>query len=278
MHLFFGFNSQFMLKFLQMLVMIQHKNTLFRENRRTTKMLVSENGKLIELPDDIRMGDEYQIYDQVIVIYYANKRMYSIYTKKEEGLHLERKELKSKPRFFESGFILAKDSDKGNVLYNTELGTVVATGNFFIGEYSNPDVWKGNTFRAVVLKFYENCEYTYRVFDDQGNEVLDSKYVKNGWKVELLDFKGFGNMMPLKIRDDRFESRRYGVLHILFLKDGTSEVIEVIPPEYDKIYLNCFAAVKDYYGNAHYPTYVAQKNDKETCFTITGKRIRLPKK
>lgn len=241
-------------------------------------MLVSEKGKLIELPDDIRMGDKYKIYDNVIVIYYAKKRTYSIYTKTEEELHLEIEELKSEPRFFESGFILAEDSNEENVLYNTELGTVVATGNFIIGEYSNPDVCEGNNFRAVVLEFYEKGEYTYRVFDDQGNEVLDSKYVKNGWKVELLDFNGLGNMMPLKIRDDSFESRRYGVLHIVFYKDGTSEVIEVIPPEYDRIDLNCYATIKDCYGNAHYPTYVVKKADKQLRFTITGKRIRLPKK
>ena len=90
-------------------------------------MFASENGKLIELPEDIRMGDEYKIYDNVIVIYYAKKRTYSIYTKTDEGLHLEIEELKSEPKFFESGFILA-DSYGANVLYNTKRGTVVATG------------------------------------------------------------------------------------------------------------------------------------------------------
>ena len=240
-------------------------------------MFASENGKLIELPEDIRMGDEYKIYDNVIVIYYAKKRTYSIYTKTDEGLHLEIEELKSEPKFFESGFILA-DSYGANVLYNTKRGTVVATGNFIIGEYSNPDVCEGNLFKAVVLEFYENGICTYRVFDDKGNEVLDSKYVKNGWKVEPLDFKGLGNMMPLRIRDDRFESRRYGVLHIVFYKDGTSEVIEVISPKYDNVFLYRYAAIKDCYGKAHYPTYAAEKDDKTIYFTITGKRIKLPKK
>ena len=240
-------------------------------------MLVSENGKLIELPEDIRAMDKYKIYENTLVVNYAEKKMYSFYVQQATGLKKEVEGLKVEPRFFESGFILI-ELPRENVLYNTKCGTVVATGNFVIGDYSNPDVCKGNNFRAVILEFYENGEYTYRVFDDQGNEVLDSKYVKNGWKVELLDFNGLGNMMPLKIRDDSFESRRYGVLHIVFYKDGTSEVIEVIPPEYDRIYLNCYAAIKDCYGKVHYPTYEVKKDDKTLYFTITGKRIRLPKK
>ena len=239
-------------------------------------MLVSENGNLIELPDDIRGIDKYKIYEKTLVVNYAKKGTYSFYVQQATGLKKEAEGLKEEPRFFESGFILIEQPGE-NVLYNTKTGEIVAAGNIIIGDYSNPDVCIGNSFKAVVLEFYENGIDTYRVFDDQGNEVLDSKYVKNGKKVEILDYNGLGNIMPLKNRDDRFISRRYGVLHILFWKDGTSEVIEVIPTEYDSVYLNKYAAIKDCYGNVHYPTYEVKKDDKTLYFTITGKRIRLPK-
>lgn len=239
-------------------------------------MLVSENGKLIELPEDVRPTDKYKIYENTLVVNYVERKMYSFYVQQATGLKKEAEGLKVEPRFFESGFILIELPGE-NVLYNTKTGEIVAAGNIIIGQDSNPDVCIGNSFKAVVLEFYEKGIDTYRVFDDQGNEVLDSKYVKNGKKVEILDYNGLGNIMPLKIRDDRFISRRYGVLHILFWKDGTSEVIEVIPTEYDRVYLNKYAAIKDCYGNAHYPTYAAEKDDKTIYFTFNGKRIRLPK-
>lgn len=191
-------------------------------------------------------------------------------------LSIKSRDLKVEPRFFESGFILIELPGE-NVLYNTKNGEIVAAGNIIIGDYSNPNVCIGNSFKAVVLEFYENGIDTYRVFDDRGNEVLDSKYVGYGKKVELLDYDGLGNIMPLRFRKDRFDSNRSGILHIVFWEDGTSEVIEVIPPQDGKIILNMRIGVKDYYGNLHYPTYMVEKCDKEVYFTITGKRIRLPK-
>lgn len=240
-------------------------------------MLVSENGKLIELPDDMRAIDKYKIYENTLVVYYAEKGTYSFYVQQAAGLKKEAENLKKEPRFFESGFIWFEESNGEEVLYNTKCGECVAVGNFRINEYENPDVCEGNSFRAVVLKFYEDGIDTYRVFDDRGNEVLDSKYVGYGKKVELLDYDGLGNIMPLRFRKDRFDSNRSGILHIVFWEDGTSEVIEVIPPQDGKIILNMRIGVKDYCGNLHYPTYMVEKCDKEVYFTITGKRIRLPK-
>ena len=240
-------------------------------------MLVSENGKLIELPDDMRAIDKYKIYGNTLVVYYAKKGTYSFYVQQATGLKKEAEGLKEEPRFFESGFILIEQPGE-NVLYNTKNGEIVAAGNIIIGDYSNPDVCIGNSFKAVVLEFYENGIDTYRVFDDQGNEVLDSKYVKNGKKVELLDYNGLGNIMPLRFRKDRFHSDLSGILHIVFWKDGISEVIEVIPPKWDRIILNAAIGIRDCYGNIHYPTYEAKEDDQKVYFTITGKRIRLPKK
>lgn len=259
--------------------MMQHENISVKEKTGGQKMLISENGKLIELPDDIRAIDNYKIYENTLVVYYAEKGTYSIYDQQTDGLKLEAENLKKKPRFFESGFILFEGDNQENVLYNTKDGESVAIGNFRIGEHSNLDVCKGNSFRAVVLKFYENGIDTYRVFDDRGNEVLDAKYVGEGKKVELLDNDGLlGNIMPLRIRVDRFHSDLSGILHIVFWDDGSSEVIEVIPPEYGgRIHLDGSTAVKDCYGKLHYPTYVGNKGGKEVHFAITGKRIRLPK-
>ena len=240
-------------------------------------MLVSENGKLIELPEDIRAMDKYKIYENTLVVNYAEKKMYSFYVQQATGLKKEAEGLKVEPRFFESGFILIELPGE-NVLYNTKTGEIVAAGNIIIGQNSNPDVCIGNSFKAVVLEFYENGIDTYRVFDDRGNEILDSKYVGNGKKVELLDYNGLGNIMPIKIRDDRFVSRHCGVLHILFWEDGTSEVIEVIPIEYERVFLNRRIAVKDCYEKIHYPTYEVYKDDKTFYFTFNGKIIRLPKK
>ena len=241
-------------------------------------MLVSENGKLIELPDDMRAIDKYKIYGNTLVVYYAKKGTYSFYVQQAAGLKKEAENLKKEPRFFESGFISFEESNEENVLYNTKCGECVAVGNFRIDEYENPDVCEGNSFRAAVLKFYEDGIDTYRVFDDRGNEVLDSKYVGYGKKVELLDYNGLGNIMPLRFRKDRFHSDLSGILHIVFWKDGISEVIEVIPPKWDRIILNAAIGIRDYYGNIHYPTYEAKEDDKKVYFTITGKRIRLPKK
>ena len=240
-------------------------------------MLISEEGKLIELPDDMQPIDKYKSYENTLVVYYAEKGTYSFYVQQAAGLKMEAENLKKEPIFFESGFISFEESNGDKVLYNTKCGECVAVGWFRIGKYEEPDVCKGNSFRAVLLRFHKDGIATYRVFDDRGNELLDSKYVGREKKVELLDYDGLGNIMPLRFRKDRSRSNCTGILHIVFWEDGTFEVIEVIPPKWDRITLNTRIGVRDCYGNIHYPTYEVKKDDKKFYFTITGKRIRLPK-
>lgn len=98
-------------------------------------MLVSENGKLIELPDDMRAIDKYKIYENTLVVYYAEKGTYSFYVQQAAGLKKEAENLKKEPRFFESGFIWFEESNGEEVLYNTKCGECVAVGNFRINEY-----------------------------------------------------------------------------------------------------------------------------------------------
>ena len=49
-------------------------------------MLVSENGKLIELPEDVRPTDKYKIYENTLVVNYAERKMYSFYVQQATGL------------------------------------------------------------------------------------------------------------------------------------------------------------------------------------------------
>ena len=81
-------------------------------------MLVSENGKLIELPEDVRPTDKYKIYENTLVVNYVERKMYSFYVQQATGLKKEAEGLKVEPRFFESGFILIELPGE-NVLYNT---------------------------------------------------------------------------------------------------------------------------------------------------------------
>ena len=100
--------------------------------------------------------------------------------------------------------------------------------------------------------------------------------VGKGKKVEILNYRNMGNIMILRIRNDICYFGFNGILHIIFNEDGTSEVIKVIPPSYDRIELNLYAAVKDDRGKIHYPTYTAIKYEKEIRFTFAGEKIRLP--
>lgn len=235
-------------------------------------MLVSENGRLQELPDDIRAFDEYKIYGNILVVHYVRKPNYSVYYQTDDGLDLKESNIEFEPKFYEPNLLLFVTAEDNNVLYNTTNGIVIARGNFNI----DFDIYEGSRFKAIILKFYEDGTEKYRVFDDKGNEVLDSKYVGKGKKVEILTYKSMGNIMPLRFRNDKFYSDRKGVLHIIFNKDGTSEVIKVIPPSYDEIMLNLYDAIKDDRGKIHYPTYTAIKDEKEIRFTFAGKKIRLP--
>ncbi|MFR0823161.1 MAG: hypothetical protein ACLU84_02360 [Clostridia bacterium] len=237
-------------------------------------MLVSENGRMMELPDDIRVFDEYKMYGKTLVVHYVNKKYYSIYYQTDSGLELKESEIKSEVEFYKPNYIAFVSSKGDDVLYNTTNGVVIAYGNFQVPEYSNFDIYEGPRFNAIILKFYEEGIEKYRVFNDKGDEVLDSAYVGRGKKVELLTYKSFGNIMPLRIRIDKFCSDRKGVLHIVFNEEST-EVIEVLPSIYDKVDLNLYAAVKDNAGRIHYPTYTAVKNGKASFFTFAGKRLNI---
>lgn len=238
-------------------------------------MLVSENGKMKELPDDIRAFDEYKMYGNTLVVHYVSKGNYSVYYQTDKGLDLKESKIKYGPTFYEPNF-LAFASEDDEVLYNTKNGIVIAHGNFQVPRYSNFDIYEGKGFKAIILEFYEEGIEKYRVFDDKGNEVLDSKYVGKGKEVETLTDRSMGNIMPLRFRNDKFHSDRKGILHIIFNEDGTSEVVKVIPPLYDEIDLNLYAAIKDDRGKIHYPTYTAIKDEEEIRFTFAGKKIRLP--
>lgn len=235
-------------------------------------MLVSENGRMQELPDDIRAFDEYKMYGNILVVHYVSKKNYSVYYQTDNGLDLKESKIESEPRLYEPNFLAFVTSEGDEVLYNTTNGIVIARGDF----NTNFDIYEGNRFKAIILKFYEGGIEKYRVFDDKGNEVLDSKYVGKGKKVEILTYRKMGNIMPLRIRNDKFYSNRKGILHIMFNEDGTSEVIKVIPPSYDEIDLNLYSAIKDDRGKIHYPTYTAIQDGKEIRFTFAGKKIRLP--
>ena len=232
-------------------------------------MLVSENGRLQELPDDIRAFDEYKIYGNILVVHYVSKKNYSVYYQTDNGLDLKESKIEAEPRFYEPNFLAFVTSEDDNVLYNTTNGIVIARGDF----NTNFDIYEGNRFKAIILKFYEGGIKKYRVFDDKGNEILD---VGKGKKVEILNYRNMGNIMILRIRNDICYFGFNGILHIIFNEDGTSEVIKVIPPSYDRIELNLYAAVKDDRGKIHYPTYTAIKYEKEIRFTFAGEKIRLP--
>lgn len=232
-------------------------------------MLVSENGRMQELPDDIRAFDGYKIYGNILVVHYVRKANYSAYYQTDDGLDLKESNIEFAPRFYEPNFLFFATSKDEHVLYNTKNGIVIARGDFS----TNFDIYEGNCFKAIILKFYEDGIEKYRVFDDNGNEVLD---VGKGKKVEILTYGKMGNIMPLRIRNKKNYSDCKGILHIVFNQDGTSEVVKVIPPSYDEIYLNLYAAIKDDRGKMHYPTYTAIKGEKETRFTFAGKKIRLP--
>ena len=232
-------------------------------------MLVSENGKMHELPDDIRAFDEYKMYGNILVVHYVSKKNYSVYYQTDNGLDLKESKIEAEPRFYEPNFFFFFTSEDDNVLYNTTNGIVIARGDF----NTNFDIYEGNRFKAIILKFYEGGIKKYRVFDDKGNEILD---VGKGKKVEILNYRNMGNIMILRIRNDICYFGFNGILHIIFNEDGTSEVIKVIPPSYDRIELNLYAAVKDDRGKIHYPTYTAIKYEKEIRFTFAGEKIRLP--
>ena len=239
-------------------------------------MFISENGKIIELPEDIRPLDQYQTYGGTLVVHYVSKASYGIYYQTEKGLE-KKARVSSTPEFFKPNFMVWRTSKDENVLYNTENGIVIATGDFKIPQYVDFDRCYGKNFKAFILKFYDGDIENYRVFDDIGNEVLYSEYVGYGKKVELMSFDGIGNILPLRFRKDKHYSDKKGVLHIVFNDNGTSEVIQVIPAIYDDVSLYLYAGVKDISGKIHYPTYTATKNGKETHFTFAGTRIRLPK-
>lgn len=237
-------------------------------------MLVSDNGKIMELPDDIRAFDEYKMYGKTLIVHYVNEKHYGIYYHTDSGLDLKANGIKFEPKFYEPNFIWFISSEDDDVLYNTASGIIIACGNFKF------DIYDGIRFKVFILKFYEGSTEKYRVFDDKGNEILDSEFVGVGKKVELITYKNFGNILPLRIRQrirhGKFYSDHKGILHIIFNKDGTSKVIKVIPPSYDGVDLNSYVAVEDDAGKIHYPTYTAIKNGKETCFTFAGKKIKLP--
>lgn len=238
-------------------------------------MLVSENGRMVELPDDIRAFDEYKMYGNILVVHYVSKKSYSVYYQTDNGLDLKESEIESEPRLYEPIFLAFTSSEGDEVLYNTTNGIAIARGDFKVPQYTNFDFYEGNRFKAIILEFYEGGIEKYRVFDDNGNEVLNSKYVGKGKKVELLTYKKMGNIIPLRISNYKSYSHCEGVLHIIFNEDGTSEVIKVIPPTYDEVNLNLYAAVKDDTGKIHYPTYTAIKNGKEIRFTFAGKKIKI---
>lgn len=239
-------------------------------------MFLSDNGRMIELPEDIRPLDQCQIYGGTLVIHYVTKGSYGVYYQTEKGLE-QKANVKLQPRFYKPNFMVWTVSRNENVLYNLENGIIIAKGNFKVPENVGFNMCAGRNFKAFILKFYEDDIENYRIFDDKGNEVLDSEYVGNGKKVELMGTEAIGNIMPLRIREDKYYSDRKGVLHVVFNDNGISEVIQVIPATYDEVHLNLYAGVKDSAGKLHYPTYEATKNGKEILFTFAGTRIRLPK-